>query len=379
MSHRLAEFISVAGRLERERAAARPIVEMVRRNAAAYVGREVPEEWRTAGMVEQLTSAAREMVQQIPAESAVLSTLAAEIAADLDTTYPGVLRSQLLAGALKELANAHRFRSEYESALRAIDRADEALADHPALTYNRAVLALARGTTLRDLERLPEALELVHSATRVFREHGDEGRVAQCSMLVGMIEHRQGKITAARNAYLRTVAVAQQIGDVRTLGSAYINLGVLHAEQGDTNASLDWLQQARAIFRELGAHAEIARAGCGIALALMSAQKYQAAIPVLLDAREALHGLGMVEEAGLAGVEIAEAHLAVGRRDAAQAMIETVIDEFRRANLDQRALVALAYLRDIGPAASPKAARHVRSYLSRLRTEPALLFLPLDE
>jgi hypothetical protein len=87
----------------------------------------------------------------------------------------------------------------------------------------------------------------------------------------------------------------------------------------------------------------------------------------------------MAEEAGLAGVRLVEAYLALERRDAARAIIVTVIDEFRAASLNERALIALAYLRDLGPAARPTEAQHVHSYLTRLRHEPALLFRPPEE
>jgi tetratricopeptide (TPR) repeat protein len=378
MTQRLSEFVSLAHQLIRERTAARPIVEKVQRNPFAFLGRELPPEWRTAGMAEQLTAAAVELLAQAPDKSAALARLAIAVAGELDGYYPHIVRAQVTAAAWKELANAHRYRSEYDEALNALDRADAVIQDEPSLAYDNAVLALARATTLRELDRIPEALELLQHAMAVFRGHGDETRVAQCDLLAGMIRHGQGDAAAARSAYHRALEVARGIGHAQIVASVYVNLGVLDAERGRTNDALDSLQQARAIFIELGAHGEIARARWGIGMALLNASKYEAAIPLLRDAREDFRELAMIEEAGLAGIELVEAHLALDRTDAAREILAVVIDELRGASLSEHALVALAYLRDLGPAVRRESAHHVYAYLLRLRREPALLFQPPD-
>ena len=133
---------------------------------------------------------------------------------------------------------------------------------------------------------------------------------------------------------------------------------------------------ARAIFADLRAHTEVARAGWGIGFALLAARRYAAAIPVLREARQQLRLLSMPEEAGIAGVDLVQAYLAMDKHDAARRLLLAVIEEFRAAGRNERALVALKYLHDAVPEARPETARHVRTYLIRLRDEPALLFLP---
>ncbi len=141
---------------------------------------------------------------------------------------------------------------------------------------------------------------------------------------------------------------------------------------------MDAFRQARAIFSELRAHTEVARAGWGIGVALLCSGRFTAAIPVLREARQQLRALSLAEEGGLAGVDLVEAYLATDKRDAARRLLLAVIDEFRAAGLNERALVALRYLHDVAPQARRQAARHVRTYLVRLREEPTLLFLPPD-
>lgn len=359
--------------LKSEEAAARPIVERLKIDPTA----PLPPECITSGLVEQLTIAARELHQQAPATSEVLARRATEMAAELDEDfYPHVLCVQAAIHAWKELANAKRYQSDCEGALRALDTAQSLIADEVALAHDRAILALARATTLREMNRIPEALQALRFALPIFEDHADSHRVAQCQLLAGMIRHAQGDQTSAKAAYRGALLTARSIGDSRMAGSAYTNLGVLEAEQGSTNAALDALQQARAIFDDLRAYAEVARASWGIGLALLTASRFEAAIPLLREARRVFRTIGMNEEAGLAGVELAEAYLALDRHTAAHRLILVVIDEFRAANLNERALVALAYLRDLGPAARRESAHHVYTYLTRLRREPQLVFLP---
>lgn len=372
----LEEIRLLVRELKNEDVAARPIAERMKANPHA----PLPEECITLGMVHELIAAAFELLEQSPATSELLAQRATEVAAALDeNAYARVLRVQAGVQAWKELANAKRYRSDCEGSLRALDTARAIIEDEVALAHDRAILALARATTLREMNRIPEALQCLRFAKPILEDHTDSRRVAQCQLLEGMIRHGQGDRTAAVTAYRGAIATAHASGDSQIIASAYTNLGVLDAEHGLTNGALDALQQARAIFEDRRAFAEVARANWGIGLALLTASRFEAAIPLLREARRVFRTVGMNEEAGLAGVELAEAYLALDRHTAAQRLILVVIDEFRAASLNERALVALAYLRDLGPAARRESAHHVYLYLSRLRREPLLLFLPPEQ
>jgi hypothetical protein len=89
----------------------------------------------------------------------------------------------------------------------------------------------------------------------------------------------------------------------------------------------------------------------------------------------------MPEDAGLVGLDIVDALLATGKPDEALKLTESVVNEFRAANLSVVAIRALAYLRDLLPSSNkPRGVvKHVRTFVERLRYNPALVFLPLDE
>jgi len=373
-----AEYRRLLRQLSRERNEAREVIRTLLPDPSSYLGQPLPPEWLTAGMAFELADAAHDLLPQSPDGSAVLAELATIVAGRLDEDYPRVMRAQALAEAWKEVANAQRYRSRYDEALAALERGDAVLENEPVLAHDRAILLFSRAATLGDISRYPEALELLDEAADVFHDFGDEYRIAQCELLRGMIHQRRGKAAAARAAYRRALAGARKIGEAHTAGSALSNLGLLDANDGRPSDALDAFRQARAIFSDLRAHTEVARAGWGIGVALLCCCRFAAAVPVLRDARQQLRALSLAEEGGLAGVDLVEAYLALEKRDAARRLLLAVIEEFRAARLNERALVALRYLHDVAPQARRQTAQHVRTYLLRLREEPTLLFLPPD-
>lgn len=367
-----------ARKLEAERLEAAAIVPMIQADPERFLDMPLPPAWRTVGMVDVLCDAARTELVRSPRNSLHLAQLAIAIADGLPDAYPAIMRSQSAAHAWKALSNAHRIASRHEASLAALDEADQRIADMPALGYDRAVLALARGFTLNEMGRLYEALLILESARETFAEYQDARHVAQCDLVIGMTLHNRGEIADARQAYMRVIKPARAAGDLHTAAAAYNNLGRAAADAGEMSAAVDALQQARAIFRELDMPTEIARTTWSIGVAELAASRFTSAIPILRDVRQELLKLEMPEEAGLAGVDLVEAFLATNQRSAARELATKVFEEFRAANLNERALQAVSYLRETADVATPAVAHHVAAYLRRLEKEPALLFVAPD-
>lgn len=365
-----------ARKLDEERSQADAIVRTIQNDPERHLDLPLPAAWLTLGMADRLCDAARTELVRSPRRSQVLAQLAVAIAEGLPDSYPRIMRAQFAAHAWKSLSNAYRIASRYESALVALDEADRRIADVPVLGYDRAVLALARGIVLSEMGRLDDVLHLLDAAHETFAEHQDARHVAQCDLVVGMTLHLLGRIAEARQAYMRVIKPARAAGDLHTAAAAYNNLGRAASDAGDLSAAVDALQQARAIFRELEMPTEIARTSWSIGVAELTASRFESAMPILRDVRQELLRLGMPEEAGLAGVDLIEALLATNHRSAARELAIAIVEEFRAAELNERALQALSYLREMADVATPAVAHHVGSYLRRLKEQPALLFAP---
>jgi hypothetical protein len=90
---------------------------------------------------------------------------------------------------------------------------------------------------------------------------------------------------------------------------------------------------------------------------------------------------GGTEEAGEVGLFIVDALIATEQLELARILTAQILREFIDANLSHGAITAIAYLRELLQTAGDwhAAVRHVRSYVEKLRSEPALLFLPPEE
>jgi len=171
------KLAALALQLERERTAAKPIVQQLRATIDAVWERDVPEAWRTAGFVHELTTASAEVLDTDARRAASLAALAISIVTMIPPDrYPAVVLAEAEATAWKELANSHWYRSDYASALRALDAADRCLATAPALGLDRAVAQLARALVYSDLRRFDEAEDLLSECEETFRGFRDRKR-----------------------------------------------------------------------------------------------------------------------------------------------------------------------------------------------------------
>jgi tetratricopeptide (TPR) repeat protein len=374
-------FLQTIARLTAERAAARDIVASLRASDTDVWDWEIPEHWRTAGFVQELTSTASDTLESNPRESLACAQLGLAIATSIPTgTYPSPVQAQIEGAAWKEIGTAHRYLSEYDAAFRAYDAAQRAYRTVDSLQHDDAVIDFARAIVLSDVGRYDEALELLASVEPMLRGFEDRGRIVKVRLLVGTIYFQQQRLEDAREVYRRTLTEIP-FDDLHTRAMLYSNLGQVTAEIGDVSNAVLLLNDARQLLAALEMEAEVARTEWALGRILLQTGEHAKAAAMFEKVRKIFLSKTMVEEAGLAGLDIADARIASGRQSDARSVIENVVAEFTSANLNQRAITALAYLRDVLPTASKpeRAVRHVRQYLEDLRSEPARLFLPLPE
>ncbi len=225
-----------------------------------------------------------------------------------------------------------------------------------------------------------EALELLRKVEPLLRGFGDQRRLVRLNMLKGMVQYRQRRLPDARVTFEKALEEVSP-DDLHTRAMLYMNLGLACADLGDFSDAVLMYSNARQLLTDLGMTVELNRTEWNLAHVLLLTGDFEKAAPMLKRVREFFLGNGMPEEAGLAGLDLADASIALNAPEGARELVSAVLTEFTTAKLNERALTALAYLRDVLPT-TPKpihAVRHVRQYLDQLRTEPALLFLPLPE
>jgi tetratricopeptide (TPR) repeat protein len=374
-------FFQTVAQISAERDAARPVVDDLRSSLGSLWEDDLPASWRTAGFVQELTTAAAEILEHDPRRSLGLAQLALAVATSIPPdTYPVPVQAQVEGTAWKEIGNAHRYLSEYDAALRAFDSAQRCLADSSTLGHDRAVVEFARAVVLSDIGKQDEARELISDVIPILRSYADQRRLVHAALLIGNIDVRERRLPEARAVFEQALRDISS-DDLYGRAALYSNLAQVCTDMGDINEALLMFHNSRAILSELGMTAAVTRTEWALAQVLLRNGQFHHAIPILQRIRDIFMQNGMIDDAGLTGLDLAESLLAIDRRDEARVVTERVLGEFVKAGLNARAITAVAYLKDMLPAGpeGQRAVRHVRIYLEKLRSEPALAFLPLPE
>jgi tetratricopeptide (TPR) repeat protein len=375
-------LFAVMEQIAAEREAARPIVEKLVASGEPVDDIEIPQGWRTAGMVMELCDFAFSRLENDPLQSLAFAQLALTIAGNLgDDLYPSTLRAFVEGRAWKEVGYANRYRDAFDVGIRAFTRSEAAFANDSALSDEEAGARFAGACVLFIAGRYKESAELNGSAISVFRDFGNALGVTKCDVLDAMLDYFSGEIDAARQKFEAALSVLKNLDDLHTLATVYNGLGVVYRTLGRTDDAIIAHKRAREIFVALEMPSEVGRCDWGLGIVLLESGNAAKALPVLNRIRADFIRRHMPERAGEVGLCIVDGFVALGQIDRARALTEQVLKEFVNANLSRFAITALAYLRDLLQTTDDPAAaiRHVRLYVEKLKTEPARLFLPLDE
>lgn len=189
MPSRRDEFLRVMQRLDAERGpAAATVRELRSRLPLLDLPPELPEAWRTIGVVEELCRAAHELLPTSPRSSLTAAKLATSIAAALDDGYPRVLRNQATAHAWCTLSDAWREAGDATASLQAIQRARAALEYEPALVEERATADLTEGLTLLSLGAFDDARKRLLAAEWTFSVLGRSDVVTRVKESLAALE-----------------------------------------------------------------------------------------------------------------------------------------------------------------------------------------------
>jgi tetratricopeptide (TPR) repeat protein len=367
---RVEEFAATARRLQQERDAASAVVTLALQETprSEWPRLAEREELRNSGVLERLATIA-DTLERDPQEGLAVARLATAIADAIDDgSYPRVVTAQLRAHAWKDLARALCYLARYEDSLAALDRADAYTTAFGTLAHDRAIVHFVRSIVLQHMRRFDEAQALLAECRVVFRDHGDLRLYGKCTLASGNLLVRRGDHGAARDLLRDLLPSADR--DASAIAHSTLGWCALHL--GDPDEALEHFQCASQLFRQLDWDLDMVRASYGIGCALLRLGRLDEAIERLQATRKRFTARTLVEEAGLSGLEIVEALLTRQEIDEARSLAATLVHEFVEANLNRRAVAALAYLNDAMTASSatPEIVRSVHAYISGLRFDP---------
>ncbi len=367
---RMAEFAETARRLQQERAASEDLVTSALRDTPreAWPRLHDRRELHTSGALERLGQEIERRRSTDPREALVIAELASGIADSLpDGSYPPIITAQLRAHAWKDRSQILSYLGRYDEALGALDHAEKQFDAFGTLAHDHALVRFCRAILLQHVRRFDEAQSILDECRKVFRSHGDEQTYLKCTLAIGHLMARRGDYRGAREV------IAPLVHDDSMIATqARIALGWCAMHLGAAAEAIDLFDQAASSCRRFGRELEAVRAAYGAGSAMLRVHRFHDAIATLLSTRKMFLARGLVEEGGLSGLGIVEAQLVLGQVAAARKLAAALVREFTDANLNRRAVAALAYLTDAIAAsnATPEIVRDVHTYVVALQTDP---------
>ena len=361
-----------------EREAAKPIVaELLQREELPW-DEPIPEEWRTAGFVEELTKGAIASADANPPRGIDLLHLALAIAAST-ALADSVLFDYVNGVAWKEAAWIHAYQGTLDVANEALNNAVGLVDRRPGLVAERAAIGLRRAGLFAYLGRYDEAHAIVKNAIEVFRDVSDRRCLVIADLITGVIEQCRGDYRSARAIYEGMRDNLPADVDPYTAGSLYNNLACVLVLDRAADEAVRAIEQARQFYAKVGVPAH--KADWSLARVHVLRGDLDSAEKLLWELRRTFVAHEARTIAALVGLNLVELMIAESRMEEADRLFEQVTTELRYTTLTDGAVVALKslgqHLKD--RTVSRATAKHAVREVGRTASPGEELLLPLPD
>lgn len=379
-SARLQEASDLRRRIERENESARRALTPLLRPSLRLAEAKLAENpaFCHAGTVRVLCEIARDYHERKPVSALEAATEAYRVACAL---APGSTsdRRHCMAVAQRERGTALRYLGRLREALQALEEAEGLFDQNPAAdAFDIAIVNLRRAFVLVDLCQFAEAASCAGKARQVFHEYADTARELSASMVEARCLLDLGSAENAAELCETIIRRARREGDTAMLARGLLNAGVAHRRARHFVEAEERYFEAIPLLEELGLTTEVARANLQVATLTAERGELPAAIPLLDASSRELAAAGMTNDAAVATLRWAEVCLALGIRQGVADKCRRLVVVFESQGVERRARLALAYLQEALHAntATPAIVAEVREYLEALPREPERAFVP---
>lgn len=375
---RVAEFAATARKLQEERESSADVVADLLRTTPRESWSRLAENaaLRNSGAIARLGKEVSSRLEKQPQDALAISSIATTLAETLPAdAYPAVVLAQIRSHAWKDRAQALCYLARYDEAFAAIERAESLLVSFGTLAHDRAVVRFVKAMACQYVRRLGEARTLLDNCIAVFRDHGDARLSLFCGIASGCLDYAGGDAAKARKRFESLLEVASEV-DHASEARLHQNIALCSVDLADYETAQRHVVQAAALFTALDMPVEAIRADAIHARALVLTGDTRTGLMQLLNVRRRFLRLDLIEEAGIYGLDAVEALLTLGDSGRATRLAGEIVHQFTNARLSERAVSAVAYLREAVSAhrATAATAQSVRKYVLDLRTNPNLEF-----
>lgn len=326
----------------------------------------------TAATVEELFVRMRTTLERSPADAVRITELAMHVANELDITVhsPDAVLT-LRAQAAIDHAFALVFVGSAPEALGFTIRARRLLERVLSPDHDLARLDLVHSKVLQQMDRPVDAIVLARRAADTFLRLDDRSQFASAKIHEGALLYSADRPQEALDVWL-SIQDDPTLDDVSRVRLVH-NLALCHNALGQPELALPAFLRCAAEFEMLGMETERNRSRwCGTDV-LIAMGRNRDAIRILREVWQEFERLGVVIDAALAALDLAEQLLVIDEPAEVPAICRTLVDRFTRAGMPQRAITALAFLREsvaLGQI-TPTLIQSVQEFLQEMRMTEA--------
>jgi tetratricopeptide (TPR) repeat protein len=371
------ELFAVMEQIAEERETARPIVRELVARGRSIDDIEIPEGWRTAGMVLELCETAATMLESDPIQNLSFALLALSVSGNLRGFYSPVIEGFSEARCWREVALVHCQLVSYATSVKAHASAERRCVDEPALAHDAAIAKQYRGFGKTFLEEYEQGTRLIDEAGSVLLEFGDELRLAKGELVKGNVHLFCGEFELSRRIYESLVVIFQRHCDIHSLGVVHNNLGCSYAWLGRNSDAVMAFERAREIFSGLEMPSEIDRADWGLATILEATGEYEKAAAMLTRLHCSFLKRQIPYDAGLLALDLADVLSADDRRAEARLALDEAIRDFQIAGADPQTIGRVTRLRKLLPR-TRRPRRAIRELRCDLKGSLSERYLTID-
>lgn len=288
---------------------------------------------------------AYDRLDDAPRESIAVTELVLQlIHAEAGGSTRGEMREVVHGRAWHERGNALRQTGELLEALHAYEQASVIFTAQEIASIELAAAKRGEAFVRHQLGESEAALEMLRTATRVFRSHNDTAGEARCLLYEGAIHFENDRVESAFRCFRSALALARRLGDRKTVAFLHVNLANCAIERGDRESALRDFARALEYFERAGLLADRKRVAWGMAQLMIADGFIDRAIQALEDVANEMAASGLPIDAALARRDIVEVLVLAGRTDRAAEVARGVLDTLARAGMFRDAMRTLRLL-----------------------------------
>lgn len=227
------------------------------------------------------------------------------------------------ANALRNIGRIEEKRGDPEKASAVYDEAAALLTAHPD-SIEAGQLYLNQSWVLNRLKDYDAAIAKASAAMEIFEASQATEDISRACNNLAVIHEHQGDLEKALAFNQRSLALAEEAGERRLAGNAYLSLGFLHGKRGEPETALDYFDQAFETMYRIGN-----RIGAGTAM-LSKGQGYlelgrlDEAETALLHALRIHRELNLRRRLGRNQLALADVYIAKGAFEKAAQQLDAV-------------------------------------------------------